>query len=104
MPAVLHDATVMQCPHQGAVEATPSTSRVSIEERPVLTQDDALAIVGCTLSPSAGGPCLTAVFSQASSKVKVQGKAVLLHDGAPLCEPTKMPLAVKKTQARVTAK
>lgn len=53
--------------------------------------------------PSAGnGPCATAQFTTAATRIASEGQPVLLQDSQATCVPTGTPLLIIKTQTRVT--
>jgi len=53
--------------------------------------------------PPAAGPCVTAQWVTASTRVTAGGMPVLLQDSVAVCAPTGTGLQVVMTQVRVTA-
>ena len=103
MSNVLDDRSVLTCAHQGKVQLKPSGRKVTIEGSAVLTGADVLAVSACTLPPAAGGPCKTASFATAATRVTVSGQPVLVSSGVATCSPTTTPVSVVRTQSRVKA-
>jgi hypothetical protein len=62
-------------------------------------------IAGCTLPPptAANGPCVTAQFVTAATRVTSNGQPLLLLDSQAICAPTGTPLLIVLTQTRATA-
>jgi hypothetical protein len=61
-------------------------------------------IAGCAMPPPplGNGPCVTAQFVTAATRVLASGQPVLLFDSQAICVPTGTPLLVLATQTRVT--
>ena len=79
--------------------------RVTVAGQPVVTVAAQYAIAGCALPPppAANGPCVTAQFVSAATRVKANGIPVLLIDSQAICAPTGTPLLILGAQAKVTA-
>jgi len=62
-------------------------------------------IAGCAFPPPpvANGPCVTAQWITAATRVTSNGQPLLLLDSQAICTPTGTPLVVAVTQTRVTA-
>ena len=96
MPFVLTEASEITCPHQGRIKFTSNPAiklKVSliagfeVKGKRVIVADDVKKIDGCTttLKPSATPPekpcsVVLPIISGSSSKLKVNGKAVLTTD------------------------
>ena len=107
MPSfVVHlDATV-RCAHGGqAVPASPN-SRVSVAGQAAVTIAGPWLVAGCALPPppAANGPCRSATWLTAATRVLIGGQPVLVQTGQAVCAPTGTPLLVLATQTRVTAR
>ncbi|MCG8421423.1 MAG: hypothetical protein MJE77_26185 [Proteobacteria bacterium] len=103
MPTILSDNAVVTCAHQGKDNLVASNRRVTVNGSAVLTKADLHPIAGCTPPPNAGGPCTTASFTTAATRVKVGGQPLLLRNNVALCTPTGTPLSVVLAQLRVKA-
>ena len=88
------------CEHVG--KATPATTnpRVKVGGQPVVTQPTMYNVTNCTLPPPAG-PCATAQWYTAATRVRAGGQPVLLDDSQAICMPTSTGLEVVLTQTRV---
>jgi hypothetical protein len=54
--------------------------------------------------PSAGnGPCVTAQFTTAATRVTSNGQPLLLFDSQAMCAPTATPLMIMASQTRAVA-
>lgn len=99
----LHAGATMQCTHAGQAQPVGSNPRVKVSGQPVVTRLNSYVVAGCALPPppAANGPCLTAQWLTAATRVRVGGDPVLLQDSQALCAPTGTPLLVMNTQTRV---
>jgi hypothetical protein len=102
---ILHSGAVVTCAHGGQAEPTMVEPRVLVQGQPVCTLAAPHIVAGCALPPppAANGPCITAQWLTAATRVMAQGVPVLLLDSQALCAPTGTPLIIAATQARVTA-
>jgi hypothetical protein len=94
-------ATVM-CMHGGQAQPAVPSPRVLVANQPVVTQTSPYVIAGCTFVPPAAGPCVTAQWVVAATRVLVGGAPVLLKSGTAVCVPTGTGLQVSATQTKVT--
>ncbi|MEM6354026.1 MAG: hypothetical protein AAF766_25055, partial [Cyanobacteria bacterium P01_D01_bin.14] len=71
--------------------------------QPIVTQTSSYTIAGCTLPPPnvANGPCVSAQWVSAATRVRANGVPVLLQDSQAICTPTATGLNVVMTQTRV---
>jgi len=104
MPGPLvHLGATVTCSHGG--QATPSAPfpRVLVSGQPVVTQPAPYLVAGCTLPPppAANGPCVTAQWVTAATRVLAGGQPVVLAASQAVCVPTGTPLIVAVTQTRV---
>jgi Domain of unknown function (DUF4280) len=100
---LLHVGATINCAHQGQAQPTSPNPRVKVMGQSVVTQTFPYAIADCLNPPppSNVGPCVTAQWVSAATKVKVMGQPVLLQDSKAVCMPTGTPLTVVLTQQRV---
>ena len=100
---ILSQGDTVTCEHGG--QATPATAnpRVLIGGEPAVSVDQTWTISGCSLTAAQGGPCVSATFTTAATRVASNGHALVLQDGQALCVPTGAPLRVVVAQTRVTA-
>lgn len=76
--------SILMCPHAGAVTKV-AAPRVTILGAPVLTKPALSPVVGCSLASAPSGPCATASFPPAPTRVTVDGAAVLLSSDLAQC-------------------
>jgi hypothetical protein len=101
---LLHENAIVQCVHSpGQAQPTQTDRRVKVSGQKIVTQPVPYTISGCSLPPpSAGnGPCVTANWTSAATRVRASGQPVLLTDSQALCAPTGTGLNVVSTQTRV---
>lgn len=99
---LLHLGATVLCAHGG--QATPSApvARVLVSGQPVATQAAPWLVAGCAFSPPQGnGPCITAQWVVAATRVFAAGQPVLLMSGQAACTPTGTPLVPVAAQTRV---
>ena len=77
--------------------------RVKVSGQKIVTQPAPYTISGCSLPPppAGNGPCVTANWTSAATRVRASGQPVLLTDSQALCSPTATGLNVVSTQTRV---
>lgn len=102
---LLHVGATVLCAHGGQAQPTAPNPRVLVGGQPTVTMAAPYAVAGCTLPPpaAANGPCVTAQWVTAATRVTSNGQPLLLMDSQALCAPTGTPLTVAATQTRVTA-
>ncbi len=98
---LLHQGATVQCMHGGQAQPTVTSQKVKVGGQPIVTQSGAYTIAGCSLTPQAGGPCATAMWTAAATRVQAGGEPVLLEDSQATCTPTGTGLNVINTQTRV---
>jgi len=99
--ALLHVGATVLCAHAGFAQPTMPNPRVMVSGQPVVTMAAPYVVTGCTLPPTAGGPCATAQWVSAATRVLADGAPVLLLDSQAICSPTGTPLMPTVTQTRV---
>jgi hypothetical protein len=102
---LLHVGATVLCSHAGQAQPTVPNPRVTVSGQPTVAITSPYVIAGCTLPPpiAANGPCVTAQFVTAATRLTSNGQPLLLFDSQAICAPTGTPLMVVLTQTRVTA-
>ena len=102
---MLDTSSTVLCTHAGQAQAAGSNPRVKMGGQPIVTQTNSYTVSGCSLPPpSAGnGPCVSAQWTSAATRVKAGGTAVLTKDSQAVCAPTGTGLNIINTQMRVKA-
>ncbi len=100
---LLHQGATVLCLHAGQAQPTTVFPRVKVGSQPVVTQPTIYTIAGCTLPPppAANGPCVTAQFVTAATRVRAGSIPVLLQDSQAICTPTGTGVNIVVTQVRV---
>lgn len=100
---LLHQGATVLCAHAGQAQPTVPNPRVKVSGQQIVTQPTVYTIAGCTLPPptAANGPCVTAQWITAATRVQAGGIPVLLQDSQAICAPTGTPLNIVVTQTRV---
>jgi hypothetical protein len=101
---LLHLGATVLCSHAGQATPTVVNPRVTVSGQPIVTIASPYVVAGCVLPtpPAANGPCVTAQFITAATRITSNGQPVLLLDSQAVCAPTGTPLLVVTTQTRVT--
>ena len=101
---LLHLGATVLCSHAGQATPTTPNPRVLVSGQPVVTIASPYMVAGCALPPppAANGPCVTAQFITAATRVTVAGQPVLLMDSQAICAPTGTPLIIILTQLRAS--
>jgi hypothetical protein len=105
MPGFLvHQGATVLCSHAGQAQPTVPNPRVLVSGMPTVTLVSPYVVAGCALPPppAANGPCVTAQFVTAATRVTSNGQPLLLLDSQAICVPTGTPLIIAVTQTRVT--
>ncbi|NMG08787.1 hypothetical protein [Brasilonema sp. UFV-L1] len=98
---LLHQGATVLCTHGGQAQPAVPYPRVRVSGQPIVTQPNPYLVAGCSLPPVAGGPCVTAQWVSAATRVRAGGLPVLLQDSQAICAPTGTPLNILVTQIRV---
>jgi hypothetical protein len=101
---LLHVGATVLCAHAGQAQPTAPNPRVTVSGQPIVTLPTPYVVAGCTLPPppAANGPCVTAQWVSAATRITANGQPVLLQDSQAICAPTGTPLQVTVTQTRVS--
>jgi hypothetical protein len=104
MPGLLlHFGAAVECEHGGIALPILPFPRVTVSGQPVVLQTDTYTVAACAFTPPEGnGPCITAQWLTATTRVLAGGFPVLLNDSEALCIPTSTGLIVIEVQPRVT--
>jgi hypothetical protein len=100
---LLHLGATVLCAHAGQAQPIATNPRVLVSSQPTVTIASPYAVAGCPFPVPAGGPCVTAQFVTAATRVTSNGQPLLLLDSRAICAPTGTPLVIVATQTRVTA-
>ncbi|HLL15385.1 MAG TPA: hypothetical protein VK388_09995 [Pyrinomonadaceae bacterium] len=101
---LLHVGATVMCAHGGQAQPAVPNPRVLVSGQPTVTIASPYLVAGCAMPPpSAGnGPCVTAQFVTAATRILSNGQPLLLIDSQAVCVPTGTPLIPSVTQVRVT--
>lgn len=101
---LLHAGATVLCAHGGQAQPTVPNPRVTVSGQPTVTLAAPYVVAGCTLPPppAANGPCVTARWITAATRITSNGQPLLLLDSQALCAPTGTPLMVVVTQIRAS--
>lgn len=91
------------CSHGGQANPTTPNPRVRLGGAAAVSLPAPWTVAGCPLLPSAGGPCVTAMWTAGTVRVTSLGQPLVVQTGTATCTPTGVPLHVASTQVRVTA-
>jgi hypothetical protein len=99
---LLHMGATVLCLHAGQAQPVVTDPRVKVGQQPIVTQTSTYTVAGCTLPPPiiANGPCVTAMWVMAATRVRAGGVPVLLQDSQAVCAPTGTGLNIIVTQVR----
>jgi hypothetical protein len=101
---LLHVGATVLCSHAGQAQATVPNPRVTVSGQPTIAMTSPFVVAGCALPPPPGanGPCVSAQFTTAATRITSDGQPLLLLDSQALCVPTGTPLLITVTQTRTT--
>jgi hypothetical protein len=100
---LLHQGAIVLCLHSGQAQPVAIDQRVKVCGQLIVTQQSQYTVSGCSLPTQAGGPCVSAQWIDAATRVRASGVPVLLQDSQAICVPTGTSLKVLVTQLRVKA-
>ena len=102
---MIHVGASVLCSHAGQAQATAPNPRVKVSGQPTVTMAAPWLVAGCALPPppAANGPCISAQFVTAATRVTSNGQPLLLFDSQAICAPTGTPLLIVASQTRVSA-
>jgi hypothetical protein len=101
---LLHVGATVLCSHGGQAQPTVPNPRVTVSGQPTVTMAGPYVIAGCALPPppTGNGPCLTAQWLTAATRITSNGQPLLLLDSQAICTPSATPLMIVTTQTRAT--
>jgi hypothetical protein len=102
MANLLHQGATVQCIHGGQAQPTVTDQHTKVGNQAAVTQSPPYTVSGCPNPVQAGGPCVTATFASAATRVRASGQPVLLSDSQAVCSPTGASLIIISTQTRST--
>lgn len=101
---IVHLGAVVTCAHGGQAQPTAPNPRVLVSSQPISTLATPYVVAGCAFIPPAGnGPCVTAQWVVAATRVFSNGQPVIVQSSMSVCAPTATPLLILTTQTRVIA-
>ncbi len=102
---LLHVGATVLCSHAGQAQAMTPNPRVMVSGQPTVTIAGPWVVAGCALPPppAANGPCVTAQFVTAATRVTSNGQPLLCFDSQATCVPTGTPLLIVASQMRASA-
>lgn len=95
---VLHVGATVLCMHGGQAQPTAPLPRVLLGGQPAVGQATPYVVAGCPFVPPAAGPCVSAQWVVAATRVLSGGVPLVLQDSTAVCVPTGtglMPLVVQ---------
>lgn len=106
---ILTALTQGQCCHAAKATFAATSSKVLIDNGPVLLSGDQVPIAGCAFTVPSGKPqpCIKGVLSMPASKVMVEGRPAMLQGPGDLTQSAEQipqgPLVYSSVQMKVTA-
>jgi hypothetical protein len=100
---LLHQGALVLCFHAGQAQPMVPNPRVKVSGQATVTQAGIYSVTGCTLPPplASNGPCVTAQWITAATRIRSGGMPLLLQDSQAICAPTGTGLNIVVTQLRV---
>ncbi|HEY7814963.1 MAG TPA: hypothetical protein VIC62_17080 [Nakamurella sp.] len=98
---LLHVGATVLCMHGGQAQPTVPIPRVLLGGQPAVGQSAPYVVAGCPLVPPPPGPCVTAQWVVAATRVTSGGVPLVLQDSTAVCAPTGTGLQVLVVQLRV---
>jgi hypothetical protein len=98
---ILHLGATVMCSHGGQAMPMAPNPRVLVSGQPVSTMAPPYVVTGCPFVPPGGnGPCVTAQWVMAATRVLAGGQPIVLLDSRAVCAPTGTPLLAVMAQMR----
>ena len=98
---VLHLGATVLCLHGGQAQPTAPLPRVLVSGQPAVGQAAPYVVAGCPFVPPNPGPCVTAQWVVAATRVLSAGVPLVLQDSTAICAPTGTGLQPLVVQTRV---
>ncbi|HYD82098.1 MAG TPA: hypothetical protein VEC06_20020 [Paucimonas sp.] len=101
---LLHVGATVLCSHAGQAQPTVPNPRVTVSGMPTVALTGPYVVAGCALPPppAANGPCVTAQWITAATRITSNGQPLLLLDSQAICAPSGTPLVIVQTQTRAS--
>lgn len=101
---LLHVGATVLCAHGGQAQPTVPNPRVMVSGQPTVTMTAPYVVAGCAFPPppSGNGPCVTAQWITAATRIMSNAQPLLVLDSQAICAPTGTPVLVVLTQTRAT--
>ncbi|WP_417067321.1 hypothetical protein [Niveibacterium terrae] len=102
---LLHAGATVLCSHGGQAQPGAPNPRVLVSGMATVTIAAPWVVAGCGMPPppAGNGPCISAQFVSAATRVQANGQPLLLLDSQASAAPTGTPLIIAATQTRVMA-
>lgn len=102
---LLHVGATVLCSHGGQAQPTVPNPVVTVSGQPTVTAAAPWLVSACPLPPppAGNGPCVSAQFVTAATRVTSNGQPLLLLDSQAMCAPTGTPLPAVASQMRAIA-
>ncbi|WP_171174996.1 hypothetical protein [Ruegeria sp. HKCCD8929] len=99
---ILHLGASVTCSHGGQALPVSPSARVLVGGQPAVAQTSPWTVAGCGFVPPGGnGPCVTANYVVAATRVLIDGAPAVLMSSTSICSPTGTPLIPVQAQTRV---
>src|SRR3954467_15025073 len=97
---LLHVGAQVMCAHGGQAQPTVPNPRVTVLGQPIVNMPAPYVVAGCAMPPppAGNGPCVTAQWVTAATRITSNGQPVLLLDSQAICAPTGTPVLIVMTQ------
>jgi hypothetical protein len=99
---LLHAGAQVQCMHAGTAQPNAVNTRVLVSGQPTVVLSGPYSVAGCTLPPPPGanGPCVTAQWTTAATRITSNGQPLLLQDSQAICASSGTGVLILTTQTR----
>lgn len=99
MSTLLHEDAVVLCQHGGTAKPLTVSPNVKVSGKSLVLKTSLYSISGCSFTGN--GPCVTAQWLSAASRIQSHGIPVLLRHSQAICTPTSTGLQIVNTQPLV---
>ena len=104
MPApIVHHGAMVTCLHQGLAQPTVLSPRVKVSGQLVVTLATPYVVSGCSLATTSTPPCVSAQWTTGATRVRADGRPVIIQTSQAVCAPTGQGLSVTSVQTKVVA-
>jgi hypothetical protein len=98
---LLHKGATLLCAHMSPAKPLQTFQRVKVSGQAIVIKTTTHKIQNCPNPPNSGGPCQTAFWITAATRVRAGGIPVLLKNSKAKCIPTQTGLTPVSFQIRV---